>query len=161
MMRIYDRLPVLKGLSCGDRIAYARQFRGMTQQKLGEAIGLTKEKVRNRVCRYEKGGRIPKPERIQKIAEILNVSEAMLKNYDFRDPSDLVYETLWIEELIPELYISLHKGNPMIYETCECFALFYKQWRKMQIKREKDEISKRDYIEWKLTYEAPRGKGGM
>ena len=157
----YSRLPRLRSLSCGARIAYIRQFRGMTQQCLGEAIGLEKEKVRNRVCRYEKDGRIPKRDRLVKIAEVLSVSEGMLRNYDFRDPTDFIYEVLWIEELFPEMDIVLHKGNLLEYETCECFSLFYKEWRKMQKNLQKGMISRREYVEWKLTYVVPDERGSV
>lgn len=158
-MRLYVRIPNLVSLSWGSRVAYARQYRGLSQQKLGEAIGLKNEKVRNRVCRYEKGGRIPKTDRIIRIAEILNVSEGMLRNYDFRNPTDFIYQTLWLEELFPELDVVLHKGNPLKYETCEYFSLFYKEWIKMRKQLRENMISKHDYIEWKLTYIAPGERG--
>ena len=158
-MRLYVRIPDLVSLSWGSRVAYARQYRGLSQQKLGEAIGLKNEKVRNRVCRYEKGGRIPKTDRIIRIAEILNVSEGMLRNYDFRNPTDFIYQTLWLEELFPELDVILHKGNPLKYETCEYFSLFYKEWIKKRKQLQENMISKHDYIEWKLTYIAPGERG--
>ena len=154
-MRLYVRIPNLVSLSWGSRVAYARQYRGLSQQKLGEAIGLKNEKVRNRVCRYEKGGRIPKTDRIIRIAEILNVSEGMLRNYDFRNPTDFIYEALWLEELMPELELTLHKGNPRIYETCDLFSDFYKEWRKKKKQLDLGSITKKDYIEWKLTYVVP------
>ena len=153
------RTPDLKSLSWGSRVAYVRQFRGLTQQKLGEAIGLKNEKVRNRVCRYEKGGRIPKTDRILRISEILDVSEGMLRNYDFRNPTDFIYQTLWVEELFPEMDMILHKGSPSDNETCEYFSVFYKEWRKKRKQLKMKEISKRDYIEWKLTYIAPGERG--
>jgi transcriptional regulator with XRE-family HTH domain len=158
-MRLYVRIPNLVSLSWGSRVAYARQYRGLSQQKLGEAMGLKNEKVRNRVCRYEKGGRIPKTDRIIRIAEILNVSEGMLRNYDFRNPTDFIYQTLWLEELFPELDVTLHKGNPLKYETCEYFSLFYKEWIKKRKQLQENMISKHDYIEWKLTYIAPGERG--
>lgn len=154
-MRLYVRTPILKSLAWGSRVAYVRQFRGLTQQKLGEAMGLKNEKIRNRVCRYEKGGRVPKTDRIERIAEILDVSEGMLRYYDFRNPTDFIYQTLWIEELFPEMDMILHKGNPLQYETCELFSMFYKEWRKKKRQLNENAISKHDYIEWKLTYIAP------
>ena len=157
----YARIPTLTSLSCGARIAFARQFRGMTQQKLGEAIGLKSDKVRNRVCRYEKGGRVPKTDRLERIAEVLGVSEGMLRNYDFREPTDFVYEALWIEEMFPAMNITLHKGTSLEYETCECFIPFYKEWRRMQISLQEGKITKRDYIEWKLTYVVPKERGNV
>ena len=56
--RYIERIPKLKGLSCGSRIAFIRQLRGMTQQELGLAIGLENDKIRNRICRYEKSRRL-------------------------------------------------------------------------------------------------------
>ncbi len=154
-MNIYFRKPSLRSLSCGSRIAYARQFRGLSQQRLGEAIGLKKDKIRNRICRYERGGRVPKKDRILVIANVLNVSEGMIRDYDFRNPSDFIYEALWLEELMPELELTLHKGNPRIYETCDLFSDFYKEWRKKKKQLDLGSITKKDYIEWKLTYVVP------
>lgn len=157
--RYIERIPKLKGLSCGSRIAFIRQLRGMTQQELGLAIGLENDKIRNRICRYEKGGRIPKKDKIEKIAKALDVSEGMIRAYDFRNPSDFLYEMFWVEELMPDFVFALRKRFNPEEETTLYFTRAYRDWRKEQIKLEKDLISRREYIEWKLNYEL-EWKGG-
>ena len=151
-MILYDKLPELRDLSCGSRIAYARQFRHMTQQKLGEAIGMSNDRIRNRVCRYEKGGRTPKKDRIRDMAKVLGVSEGMLKVYDFRDPLDFLYEMFWVEELFPVLDFNLKKKGIPDLDACKAFEKEYKKWRKVQLQFEKKQLTKREYMEWKLTF---------
>ena len=70
----YYTKPELLDLSQGSRIAFARQFRFMTQDNVSDRLGLTGECKRRTMTRYEKGERNPKDDRTSKIAEILNVS---------------------------------------------------------------------------------------
>lgn len=63
----------------------------MTQEELEEKIEMTPERRRNRICRYERGTRNPKDDRVEKMAEVLEKNEAMIKSYDFKDPMDIVY----------------------------------------------------------------------
>lgn len=56
---------------------------GMTQKELGDAVGLSPTAI----ARYEKGSRIPKPEIIEKLADVLNVT-----------PGTLVFEEGWCEK---------------------------------------------------------------
>jgi len=41
------------------------------------------------------------------MAEVLNINKDMLKCYDYKDPMDIVYFLLWIEEVSP--YYVLNK----------------------------------------------------
>lgn len=161
MQRMYLlRLPNLRSLSCGSRIAYARQFRGMTQEQLGIALGLRGEKIRNRICRYERDGRIPKGDRLNEIAEILQISEGMLRNYEFCDPTDIVYEMFWLEELLPGFKFSFEKQANTLVDTSKTLASVYDEWQKQQEKLKDKLISQREYIDWKLTYQVERKGGG-
>ena len=70
-MRLIYTKPKLKDLSQGSRIAFARQFRLMTQDEVSKKLGLEgKSKIVN-ITRYEKGERNPKEDRIMEIANIL------------------------------------------------------------------------------------------
>ncbi|MCR5203126.1 MAG: helix-turn-helix domain-containing protein [Lachnospiraceae bacterium] len=128
----------------------------MTQEQLGIALGLRGEKIRNRICRYERDGRIPKGDRLNEIAEILQISEGMLRNYNFIDSSDFVYQMFWVEELIPDFEFFLRKKYVPLVDTTETFASAYRDWRREQIKLEKKLIDRREYVEWKLTYKVKK-----
>lgn len=52
--------PELKNLSQGERIAFVRQFRGLTQDNVSEELGLTGENKRRAMTRYERSERSPK-----------------------------------------------------------------------------------------------------
>ena len=61
----------LKNLTVGSRISYIRRFRGMTQQELGNAIGIKGTKARNIICRYERTGRVPRDGVLKEIAKTI------------------------------------------------------------------------------------------
>jgi len=71
----------LENLSQGARIAFARQFRGLTQDEVSDKLGLTGESKRRTMARYERGDRTPKEDRLLEIANILNISEKTVRNH--------------------------------------------------------------------------------
>ena len=72
-MRLIYTKPKLKDLSQGSRIAFARQFRLVTQDNVSDKLGLTGECKRRTMTRYEKGERNPKDDRTLEIANILTI----------------------------------------------------------------------------------------
>lgn len=79
-MQILYTKPVLRDLSQGSRIAFARQFRMMSQDAVSDKLGITGECKRRTMTRYEKGNRNPKIERLKEISDILNISINSIKN---------------------------------------------------------------------------------
>lgn len=73
MRLIYSR-SMLDDLSQGSRIAFARQFRFMSQAELSNKLGITGENKRRTMTRYEKWKRNSKENRTRIIAEILNIN---------------------------------------------------------------------------------------
>ena len=151
-IRVLIRKPELKSLSQGARITYVRKLRGMSQEKLGLAIGMSNDQIRKRICRYEKDVRVPRPERLTEIANVLNVNEEMIKVYDFIKPSDIVYQLFWLEEMCPETFFNIKIDKNTDNPTARCLAAVYPEWKNMREKHNKGLISDIDYIEWKLTY---------
>ena len=78
-MRILYTKPELVDLSQGSRIAFARQFRFMTQDDVSDKLGLTGECKRRTMTRYEKGNRNPKDDRTSEIAKILDININAIK----------------------------------------------------------------------------------
>ena len=150
-MRLIYTKPKLKDLSQGSRIAFARQFRFMSQNDVSDKLGLSGECKRRTMTRYEKGNRNPKDERTRQIADILNVNYNAIKNYDYKETIDVIYTLLWLEELIPNYEIDLSRV-PSLYSNKEILQVFLDEWDKMRLKRKRKYISYEEYIEWKLNY---------
>ena len=152
-MRILYTKPELVDLSQGSRIAFARQFRFMTQDDVSDKLGLTGECTRRTMTRYEKGNRNPKDDRTSEIAKILDININAIKKYDYKEPIDLLYTLMWLEELIPKYQIDISKVPNINDENIVMFKQFINEWNVMREKRNKREITYEEYIEWKLTYE--------
>lgn len=143
--------PRLKDLSQGSRICYVRQLRGMTQDELASKLGFTDDRKRRHITRYETNERIPKDDRLEELAKILNVSVNAIKSYDYTNPNDLIYTNIWMEELIPGYKMDLESLDKIGFDSVRYLKLFVKEWKEMHQKLEDKEISLKEYIEWKLN----------
>lgn len=152
-MRLMYLKPELKDLSQGSRIAFVRQFRLMTQDYVSDKLGLTGECKRRTMTRYEKGGRNPKEDRTKEIADILNINYNAIKKYEYKEPIDLIYTFMWLEELIPKYQLDLTKVPNVNDSNISYIKRFIDEWDIMREKRNKKIITYNEYIEWKLTYE--------
>lgn len=75
------------------------------------------------------------------------------KKYDMKDPLDLFYILMWLEEYIPNYQIDIFKVPNIKEEHIIKFKKFINEWEQMREKRKRREISYEEYMEWKLTYE--------
>jgi transcriptional regulator with XRE-family HTH domain len=125
----------------------------MTQDDVSDKLGLTGECKRRTMTRYEKGNRNPKDDRTSEIAKILDININAIKKYDYKEPIDLLYTLMWLEELIPKYQIDISKVPNINDENIVMFKQFINEWNVMREKRNKREITYEEYIEWKLTYE--------
>lgn len=139
-------MPILDDLSQGSRIAYIRKFRNLSQDDVSDSLGLTGECKRRTMTRYESGERSPKDERLKELSKILITNINMIKAYDFKYESDLVYLLLWLEIKYPNLRIDIDTKN-------EIFNKFLEVWNEMRLKYQAGKIKLEDYVEWKITYE--------
>lgn len=151
-MRLIYTKPKLKDLSQGSRIAFARQFRLMTQDNVSDKLGLTGECKRRTMTRYEKGERNPKDDRTLEIANILNVNYNAIKKYEYKDPIEIIYTLMWLEELIPNYNIDLSSIPSINDKNILIIKKSLEEWNNMRIKRAKREISYETYVDWKLNY---------
>ncbi|MDD3453566.1 MAG: helix-turn-helix transcriptional regulator [Bacilli bacterium] len=157
-MRLIYTKPKLKDLSQGSRIAFARQFRLLSQDDLSDRLGLTGECKRRTVTRYEKGNRNPKEERTLEISQILNININSIKKYNYSNVEDIIYTFMWLEELIPNYNIDLSNVPNLNEKYIIRIRKFIEEWNIIRNKRLKREISYEEYIEWKLNYD---NKGGF
>ena len=156
-MRYVYLKPELKDLSQGSRIAFVREFRYLTQDNVSDKLGLTGECKRRSMARYERGDRVPKEERLQEIANILNINVKCLKEYDFKNEEDMIYILLWMEELYPRMNIDLGLSESLPKESDIKLKRFFEEWNAMKEKRVDLELSYDDYVEWKLQYDFNKG----
>lgn len=157
-MRLIYSKPKLKDLTQGSRIAFARQFRKMTQDEVSKKLGLEGKSKRVNITRYEKGERNPKEDRIMEIANILKINPKSIEKYDFSNSLDIVYFFFWLEELYPKINVDLELSEQFQNKTDALVDNFLKLWKEMKEKRKNREISYEEYIEWKLTFEMREGE---
>ena len=141
-MRLLYTKPKLKDMSQGSRIAFARQFRLMTQDNVSDKLGLT----------GEKGNRNPKKDRIEKLSDILDVNCNAIKKYDYLEIIDVIYSLMWLEELKPNYRIDLSDVPYVDESQIISIRKFINEWDCIRTKRQKREITYNEYINWKLNY---------
>ncbi|MDY6072146.1 MAG: helix-turn-helix transcriptional regulator [Bacilli bacterium] len=151
-MRLLYTKPKLKDMSQGSRIAFARQFRLMTQDNVSDKLGLTGECKRRTMTSYEKENRNPKEDRTREIANILEVNYNAIKKYDFIEIIDVIYYVMWLEELLPNYQIDLSNVYYVDEKQMVIIRNFINEWNLIRNKRQKREITYNDYINWKLNY---------
>ena len=111
--QIYLR-PEFYGLSQGSRIKFARIFRHLTQNNVSSDLGITGENKRRTLTRYEKGDRNPNKSRLQELSKILLVNDNLIKQYEFKSVSNILYFLIWLEEMFPKIRIDLGTNDETI-----------------------------------------------
>ncbi len=148
----------LGNLSQGARIAFARQFRGLTQDEVSDKLGLTGESKRRTMARYERGDRNPKEDRLLEIANILNINVNCIKEYKFNNTEDIIYQLLWLEELCPKITIDFGISEYFRNDRDNLILKFMEEWNYMRNLRKTHEITYEKYLEWKLNYKVKEGE---
>lgn len=120
-------------------------FRHLTQDNVSDDLGITGENKRKTLTRYEKGDREPSKSRLKELSNILLVNENLIKQYEFKGISDILYFLLWLEEMFPKMRIDLGTDNKTI-------NLFFDEWNIMRDKKQKMIINYEEYFEWKINY---------
>lgn len=149
MTTIYT-LPKLKSLRQGARIAFIRQYRQMTQKALGIKVGMTPVSVGRMMNKIEVHDRDISPDRLKKMAEVLDVNIHMIERWDFKDPEQLFYALLWIDELCPNIVVRNTLKGKLNNETMKVLNKRYAEWRDMRRKYLHKYITYPKYLDWKL-----------
>lgn len=134
----------------GSRITFIRTFRKLTQDDVSEKLGLVGENKRRTIARYEMGNRVPKDDRLLEIADILNVNIDAIREYNFKNPIDIIYILIWLEELYPNVNVELLITN--YNKNNEILGNFIIEWNLMREKRRNRKITYKQYFEWKINY---------
>ena len=83
-------------MTTGEKIKRIRQHRGMTQKELGDAVGLTA----NRIAQYEMGYRVPKATLLEKMVDAFNVSRECLLEENGMAVA-MLEQLFWLDEEMP------------------------------------------------------------
>lgn len=76
-----------------------------------------------------------------------------IKEYDFSNPIDVIYNLMWLEEEFPYYEINFDADSYEQTEYNEIVQNAINDWQEMKDKRENYEISDEEYLEWKLNFE--------
>ena len=93
-------------MTTGEKIKRIRQHRGMTQKELGDAVGLTA----NRIAQYEMGYRVPKATLLEKMVEAFNVSRECLLEENGMAVA-MLEQLFWLDEEMPGDYPAGRNGT--------------------------------------------------
>ena len=150
---MYYIKPTLKNLSQGARLEYIRRLRHMSEDDVAEYFGLGGKDPHKTFNSYETNYRSPSKGRLKEIAELYEVSVNAIKRYDYKNPIDLIYHLMWLEEEFPyyKLNLDCSKFKGTSYNLNVQNGI--KEWKKMREKRENGEISDDNYLEWKVNFE--------
>lgn len=146
-MRLVYLKHALDELSQGQRISFARQIRLLTQDDLSDKLGITGDNKRRTITKYEKGEINPKEDRTRIIADILKINYNAIKFYDYKNPIDIVYTLMWLEELISSIKIELPEMKQYKEKDLLIIQKEIHEWNLMKSKRQQREITYKDYIE--------------
>lgn len=173
-------------MQISERIKKVREYRNIKQKDLGVAIGFPAASAAVRIAQYESGSRIPKKETAIAISKILKCN--YINFYDGADLSEaekLMMDFFWLEESMGgSLYIfQLQRYNDKEdtriahgmfndYQYDGVFppvALafnynkindFMREWAFHFDERQKKDISREEYFEWKLNWPFTCDDGG-
>ena len=125
-------------MAVGDRIKRARNLRGMTQKELGIAIGFEEKSADIRIAQYESNTRTPKEELLRKIAEVFELDEHYpgTRLYEVTDTTDPDF---------PEKHMAVSFRYRLLDD-------FLKEWQLRKKQLREGEITKEEYLEWKLNW---------
>ena len=121
-------------MAVGDRIKRARNLRGMTQKELGIAIGFEEKSADIRIAQYESNTRTPK--------DVMYTLFELDEHY----PGTRLYEvTDTTDPDFPEKHMAVSFRYRLLDE-------FLKEWQLRKKQLREGEITKEEYLKWKLNW---------
>lgn len=148
-------------MAVGERIKRARNFRGMTQKELGVAIGFEEKSADIRIAQYESNTRTPKEELLRKIATVLDVNYRSLYEPTLYAAKDIMYTLFELDEHYPDtqLYEISDTIDSNLTETHMSISFrscllddLLKEWQLRKKQLATGEITRDEYLEWKLNW---------
>ena len=139
----------------------ARTFRGMTQKELDIAIGFDEKRADIRVAQYESNTGTPKEGLLRKIAEVLEVDFRSLCEPTLYATEDIMHSLFELDEHYPgtRLYEVTDTTGPDFPEKHISVSFRYRlldefllEWQLCKKQLAAGEITREEYLEWKLNW---------
>lgn len=150
----------LISMAVGERIKRVRNFRGITQKELDIAIGFDEKRAEIRVAQYESNTGTPKEGLLRKIAEVLEVDFRSLYEPTLYAAEDIMHSLFELDEHYPgtRLYEVTDTTGPDFPEKHISVSFRYRlldefllEWQLRKKLLAAGEITREEYLEWKLN----------
>lgn len=150
----------LISMAVGERIKRVRNFRGITQKELDIAIGFDEKRADIRVAQYESNTGTPKEGLLRKIAEVLEVDFRSLYEPTLYAAEDIMHSLFELDEHYPgtRLYEVTDTTGPDFPEKHISVSFRYRlldefllEWQRRKKLLAAGEITREEYLEWKLN----------
>ncbi|MBQ1555774.1 MAG: helix-turn-helix transcriptional regulator [Clostridia bacterium] len=141
----------------GEKIAYFRNMRGLTQEYLGMRVGFPKRNADVRIAQYECAARFPKSDMIRKMAMVFKIVPDALTLPDSENHMQIMqilfdWEdafNLHVEEIDGKLCLCLgEESNP----KADVMAFLLNDWYQQRQKLLSGKMSREEYNDWRYAY---------
>lgn len=133
----------------GQKIRIIRKRKGKSAKDIAAACQITEPAVRN----YEQGIRQLSDERINDMANALDVNPSALKDHNIESISDIIHTLFELESAgIVSPFAEDGKGTCGVHSTHPLLSKAIEAWLVQHTKRQNEEISETDYAEWKDAF---------
>lgn len=165
-------------MTLGEKIKFIRSFRNMTQGELGTTIGLPTRGADNRIAQYETNYRVPKRNMLIDMAYALNVDPLVFIPDYYGYPQEILQSLFWLDTeygdiltLFPvepgkKKYNTGHEIRGEYDDNDDMSSLsmvgllinheeiqdLLHEWMIRKQEFNAGEISKDEYLEWKLGW---------
>ena len=126
----------------GKRLKTIRCHRNMTMKQLGMALGFDESTAAIRIAQYESDTRSPKPEMSLAMAKALNVHPNRLLPTPDNPIDAIIEQLLWLED----------SETSCFYRESSRLAGFLAQYWRQKARPLAGEISREEFLEWKLQW---------
>lgn len=137
-------------MNIGKRLRNIRNHRNLTQQALGEKLGIDEKSAGVRVIQYEKGLRTPRKEYVEKFSEVLNVMPEAINVPTINDSTGLMHLLFALEEFF-DLRITELDNKVCLTFGKEVEPLL-SEWYEKNKSFQNGDISENEYKNWQYNY---------
>lgn len=144
-------------IAISKRIRFFRKLRGMTQKRLGLAVGFPEKTADVRVAQYEIDARGPKAALRERFAAALDVSVNALAIPDVETPAGLMHTLFVLEDIYGFQIVDSPEGlclrlNEPALPRCGQLRLALQTWYTFRLEMEAGILPKTEYDQWRYNY---------
>ena len=144
-------------IAISKRIRFFRKLRGMTQKRLGLAVGFPEKTADVRVAQYEIDARGPKAALRERFAVALDISVNALAIPDVETPAGLMHTLFVLEDIYGFQIVDSPEGlclrlNEPALPPCGQLRLALQTWYTFRLEMEAGILPKTEYNQWRYNY---------